>query len=147
CDGDRLLLRSQRQNRGARARISNARHGAGHIRLGPLHKGFRLRDHSLDRRQLPDCRDGSGPAVPTRAQKRSRSERVAGYVREHMMLAANAEIEAAGELHPAQRLLLAGGVSLALVGLLSGVIFALFFSHVLNAELRSVWASLIEAVA
>lgn len=53
----------------------------------------------------------------------------------------------ASQYHPAQRLLLAGGVSLVLVGLLSGGIFALFVSHVVNAELRSVWAALIESVA
>lgn len=57
------------------------------------------------------------------------------------------ETVARSELDAAQRFLLAGGVSLILVGLLSGGLFALLVSHTLNAELRSVWASLIESVA
>lgn len=64
-----------------------------------------------------------------------------------IVLSSSTESVAACEFHGAPRLLLAGGVALILAGLLSGAAFALFVSHVLNAELRSVWASLIETVA
>src|SRR5229473_401108 len=61
----------------------------------------------------------------------------------------NAEVRPGRDRHsPATRILVFGGISLILAGMLLGEVFAIFISHVASAQIRREWTeSMIPAIA